>query len=252
MKRDVEFTTEDGTRLRGVLHTPDGQSCNPGIVMAHGFSGVKEQLDHYGALFAASGFSVLLYDHRSFGTSDGSPRYEVDPFRQISDWQDAITFALNLPEFDDSVTVGVFGSSYAGGLAMVIAACDERVGTVVAQIPNVSGHRNSPLLLGEDGIAEVRRRSAVDRAARLAGGVPEMVPVFTTSQGGLLRSPARCRRHVHRVRRAGRNVAQYRDPAFARASRRLRARRVGALHRAEAVADDCRQARRVHVRRGSA
>lgn len=189
MKAHVEFTTEDGTRLRGVLHTPDGQSCNPGIVMAHGFSGVKEQLDHYAALFAASGFSVLLYDHRSFGTSDGSPRYEVDPFKQISDWRDAITFALNLPEFDHDVTVGVFGSSYAGGLAMVIAACDQRVGTVVAQIPNVSGHRNSPLLLGEDGIAEVRRRSAVDRATRLAGGEAEMVPVFTTLKGGFCALP---------------------------------------------------------------
>jgi uncharacterized protein len=183
MKRHVEFATEDATVLRGVLHVPDGQPCAPGIVMAHGFSGVKEQLDHYAALFAAAGFSVLLYDHRSFGASDGSPRYEVDPFQQISDWQDAITFALSLPEFDDDVSVGVFGSSYAGGLAMVIAACDQRVGTVVAQIPNVSGHRNSPLLLGEDGIAEVRRRSAVDRATRLAGGAPEMVPVFTTVEG---------------------------------------------------------------------
>jgi len=71
MKRDVEFTTEDATVLRGVLHTPDGHTRAPGIVMAHGFSGVKEQLDHYAALFATSGFSVLLYDHRSFGTSDG-------------------------------------------------------------------------------------------------------------------------------------------------------------------------------------
>lgn len=189
MKRDVEFTTEDATVLRGVLHTPEGRSCAPGIVMAHGFSGVKEQLDHYAALFATAGFSVLLYDHRSFGTSDGSPRYEVDPFQQICDWQDAITFALSQPEFDDSVTIGVFGSSYAGGLAMVIAACDQRVGTVVAQIPNVSGHRNSPLLLGEDGIAEVRRRSAMDRATRLAGGQPEMVPVFTTDQGGFCALP---------------------------------------------------------------
>ncbi|MEE6177719.1 alpha/beta hydrolase [Mycobacterium sp. 050134] len=189
MKRDVEFTTEDATALRGMLHAPEEELPAPGIVMAHGFSGVKEQLDHYAALFAAAGFSVLLYDHRSFGTSDGSPRYEVDPYQQIADWQDAITFALSQPEFDDSVTIGVFGSSYAGGLAMVIAACDQRVGTVVAQIPNVSGHRNSPLLLGEDGIAEVRRRSAVDRAARLAGGEPEMVPVFTTVQGGFCALP---------------------------------------------------------------
>jgi dienelactone hydrolase len=71
MKRDIEFTTEDGTILRGFLRTPKMGGSAPGIVMAHGFSGVKEQLDHYAALFAKSGFSVPPYDHRSFGTSDG-------------------------------------------------------------------------------------------------------------------------------------------------------------------------------------
>lgn len=189
MKRDIEFATEDGTVLRGFLHTPETEGSAPGIVMAHGFSGVKEQLDHYAALFASSGFSVLLYDHRSFGASDGLPRYEVNPYQQICDWQDAITFALTQPQFDDAVTVGVFGSSYAGGLAMVVAACDTRVGTVVAQIPNVSGHRNARLLLGEDGIAEVRRRSVKDRAARLAGADPEMVPVFTNEPGAFCALP---------------------------------------------------------------
>src|SRR5262245_57711761 len=189
MKRNVEFTTEDGTVLRGVLHTSEPADGAPGIVMAHGFSGVKEQLDHYATLFSESGFSVLLYDHRSFGASDGLPRYEVNPYQQICDWQDAITFATTQPEFDDTVTVGVFGSSYAGGLAMVVAACDARVGTVVAQIPNVSGHRNASLLLGEGGVAEVRRRSAKDRAVRLAGGDPEMVPVFTTEPGGFCALP---------------------------------------------------------------
>jgi dienelactone hydrolase len=90
MKRDIEFGTEDGTILRGYMHTPKTGSNAPGIVMAHGFSGVKEQLDHYAALFAESGLSVLLYDHRSFGTSDGLPRYEVNPYQQICDWHDAI------------------------------------------------------------------------------------------------------------------------------------------------------------------
>jgi dienelactone hydrolase len=58
MKRDVEFSTEDGTILRGVLRAPDAEDGAPGIVMAHGFSGVKEQLDDYAALFSDSGFSV--------------------------------------------------------------------------------------------------------------------------------------------------------------------------------------------------
>jgi dienelactone hydrolase len=77
-RRDVEFRTEDGTTLRGYFHAPAGGS-GPAVVMAHGFSGVKEQIDHYAEFFAAAGFAVLVYDHRGFGTSDGTPRLEWIP-----------------------------------------------------------------------------------------------------------------------------------------------------------------------------
>ena len=181
MKRDVEFATEDGTTLRGFLYPGTaGSGVAPGIVMAHGFAGIKEQIDHYAALFAKAGLSVLVYDHRCFGASGGTPRGEVDPFVQVADWQDAITFALGQPEFDEAAPVGVWGSSFAGGLAMVIAACDSRVGSVVAQIPNVSWHRNAPRLLGDRWIAEVQERVAADRIARTEGKAPDTVPVFAT------------------------------------------------------------------------
>src|SRR5206468_11270808 len=114
MRRDIELRTEDGTLLRGFVHT-SGDGTGPGIVMAHGFSGVKEQIDHYAAFFAEAGFSVLLYDHRGFGESDGEPRLEVDPYRQISDWRDAISYAATLPDAEHGL--GIWGSSFAGGLA---------------------------------------------------------------------------------------------------------------------------------------
>jgi fermentation-respiration switch protein FrsA (DUF1100 family) len=42
MREDVEFDAE-GVTLRGWLYTPDGASGpHPAIVMAHGFSAVKE------------------------------------------------------------------------------------------------------------------------------------------------------------------------------------------------------------------
>ena len=126
MRKTIEFATEDGTVLRGWVHTAGDRSAasGPGIVMAHGFGGVKEQIAHYADLFAESGFSVLLYDHRGFGESDGVPRQEVDPYRQIADWRDAITVVDTLPEVDSDRGIGVWGSSFAGGLALVVAACD--------------------------------------------------------------------------------------------------------------------------------
>ena len=110
-----------------------------------GFGGVKPQIDPYAALFAEAGFAVLNYDNRGCGTSDGKPRQELNVFKQMTDFGDAITFAESQPEFDTQQGFGVWGSSFSGGLAIVTAANDPRVRCVVAQIPNVSGHRNARL-----------------------------------------------------------------------------------------------------------
>src|SRR6266852_3193810 len=108
MRKDIEFKVEDGTLLRGYFHSSP-RSPAPVIVMAHGFSGVKEQIDHYAAYFAEGGFSVLVHDHRGFGASEGTPRLEVDASRQQADWRDAITFALAQPEVDSASGVGLWG-----------------------------------------------------------------------------------------------------------------------------------------------
>jgi fermentation-respiration switch protein FrsA (DUF1100 family) len=50
MRKDVEFKTEDGVTLRGWLYLPDRASGRvPTIVMAHGFSAVKENYSAPGA-----------------------------------------------------------------------------------------------------------------------------------------------------------------------------------------------------------
>jgi len=69
--------------------------------MAHGFAGVKEHgLDRFARLFADAGFVVLVHDHRGFGASDGSPRFDVDPWVQINDWRRAISFLEDHPAVD--------------------------------------------------------------------------------------------------------------------------------------------------------
>jgi len=187
-RREVEFRVEDGTLLRGYLHAPADLPA-PGVVMAHGFSGVKEQIDHYAARFAERGFAVLVHDHRGFGSSEGAPRHELDPARQLSDWQDAVTFALTQPEFRPEGRVGIWGSSFAGGLAMVLAANDPRVGSVVAQIPNVSGHRNGRQMFNVEQRARLRAAFAADRRARAQGAAPATIPVFTSDPGELCALP---------------------------------------------------------------
>src|SRR5262245_65070377 len=113
-RSDVEFNAE-GTTLRGWLYRPDGDGPVPGVVMAHGFSAVKEMyLDSFAEVFAAAGLAAIVFDNRNFGASDGTPRQEIDPWRQVRDYRDAITFAETLPE-TDATRLGVWGSSYSGG-----------------------------------------------------------------------------------------------------------------------------------------
>jgi fermentation-respiration switch protein FrsA (DUF1100 family) len=176
-RRDIEFDAE-GVALRGWFYTGEGsQGAAPTVVMAHGFSAVKEMyLDDYAEAFAAAGLNALVYDNRGFGASDGEPRQEIDPWAQVRDYRHAITYATTLPEVD-AARFGVWGSSYSGGHVLVVAAIDRRVKAVVSQVPLVSGHDNFRALVRADFIDGFRAQFDADRLARFRGEPPAMVPV---------------------------------------------------------------------------
>jgi pimeloyl-ACP methyl ester carboxylesterase len=91
-RRDIEFDAE-GVTLRGWFYDAEsGGGPRPTVVMAHGFSAVKEMyLDRFAEMFADAGLHVLVFDNRNFGASDGQPRYEIDPWQQVRDYRHAIT-----------------------------------------------------------------------------------------------------------------------------------------------------------------
>ena len=174
-RKDIEFKTEDDTTLRGWLYLPnDDEDAVPAIVMAHGYSAVKEMyLDKYGEVFAAAGMGALIFDNRNFGASDGEPRQEIDPWQQIRDYRDAITYTVSLPMIDES-RIGVFGSSYSGGHVLVVAAIDKRVKCII------SGMENARRLIRSDVWNGLRSMFNADRVARYAGNEPEMIPVVSS------------------------------------------------------------------------
>jgi alpha-beta hydrolase superfamily lysophospholipase len=134
-RRDVEFEVEGGDRLRGWLFVPENRSTrHPAISMAHGYAGVKEHgLELFARAFTEAGFVVLVHDHRNFGSSDGTIRHDIDPWRQIADWRRAISFLESLPEVE-AARIGVWGTNCAGGHVLVLAATDRRIRAVVAQV----------------------------------------------------------------------------------------------------------------------
>ncbi len=177
MRRDIEFNAE-GVTLRGWFYYPDDATGPvPTVVMAHGFSAVKEMyLDRYAEVFSQAGLGVLVFDNRNFGASDGEPRQEIDPWAQVRDYRHAITFARTLPEVDRE-RIGVWGSSYSGGHVLVLGAIDRRVKCVVSQVPLVSGYRNVLRLVRNDLIPQLRAQFDADREARFRGQPPAMVAV---------------------------------------------------------------------------
>jgi uncharacterized protein len=178
MSQDVEFSSE-GATLRGWLTVPTGAGPHPAVVVTGGFGGVKEVFLHhnYPQVFADAGFVVLNYDHINCGTSDGTPRQELDPIKQQRGYKDAITFLAGHPDVDDQ-RIGIWGTSYSGGHVLAVAASDRRVRCVVSQAMTISGRDNTIARNSPAAVVDLYRGFAEDRLARQRGEAPAVVQAF--------------------------------------------------------------------------
>jgi fermentation-respiration switch protein FrsA (DUF1100 family) len=183
-RSEVEFEADGGVKLRGWLFVPSGRAKrHPAITMAHGYAGVKEHgIERFAQAFAESGFVVLLHDHRSFGASDGEPRQDVDPWRQIADWRRAISFLESL-DVVDAKRIGLWGTSYAGGHAIVLGATDRRLRCVVAQVPTISGYEQGLRRIPPEGVAAVEEAFAEDERGQLRGEPPRRQAIVSADPG---------------------------------------------------------------------
>jgi len=176
-RRDVEFRADDGMLLRAWLFVParaagQPQGPWPAISMAHGYAGTRMHgLERFAQRFAENGFVVLLHDHRGFGASEGLPRHDIDPWRQIADWRRAITWLESLSEVDPR-RIGVWGTSYAGGHAIVLGATERRLRCVVSQVPTISGFEQGRRRIAPERVAAIDAQFAEDDRSQLAGNPP--------------------------------------------------------------------------------
>ena len=171
---DVGFPSGEET-CAAWLYVPDGDGGFPGVVLAHGWTGVREQrLDAYGERFAGAGLAALVFDYRHFGASCGEPRQLLDITRQLDDWAAAIAFVRSRAEIDPG-RVALWGTSFSGGHVIEIAARDRQIAAVVAQVPFADGLRNLPGL-GLGLALRVIVAGVRDLIAGAFGRPPHMVP----------------------------------------------------------------------------
>lgn len=174
MKQQALTFESNGIRLAGWLALPETTADKyPLIILTHGLSGIIDiDLANYAREFTAAGFACFAYDHRNWGRSAGWPRAETDPWQQVNDMREAISFVRTLPEVD-AERVGLWGTSYAGGHVLTVAALDKRVCCVVSQVPLTSGSRTFNAWVPQEKRAGFIQKLDADRDARRRGELPQ-------------------------------------------------------------------------------
>jgi len=136
--RFVTGTPEAGVAvgLDTTLYLPDATPA-PAVLLAHGFGGSKTDLDSEARSLAQHGYVVLAYTARGFGRSGGLIHLDA-PTYEVADASKLISYLATLPQVRKDAPgdprVGVAGSSYGGGLALLLSAYDKRVDSVAADI----------------------------------------------------------------------------------------------------------------------
>lgn len=166
---EVEFQS-GGVTLRGEFTSPDGDGPFPAVVMGGGWLYVKEfNQPAYAAKFAEKGVASLRFDYRGFGASDGQPRQHVNPWGQIEDIRNGLSFLETRAEVDAD-RLGVWGISFGGGHALIVGALDQRVRCVVSNVPVCDGFEGIQRLQGTKRFRELRRTILEDRRKRFRTG----------------------------------------------------------------------------------
>jgi fermentation-respiration switch protein FrsA (DUF1100 family) len=126
---------------------------------------------------------VFLHDHRSFGSSGGEPRQDVDPWRQVADWRRAISYLESRPEVD-AKRIRLWGTSYAGGHALVLGTTDRRIACIVAQVPTISGYLQGLRRIAAESVAALEAALTDDERAQ-ARGEPQRRQAVVSADGAV-------------------------------------------------------------------
>jgi dipeptidyl aminopeptidase/acylaminoacyl peptidase len=170
----ISFYSE-GFKLDGDLYLPDGADKSvkrAGIVLCHGYTGVKDlYLPDNARVLTDAGYAVLTFDYKGWGKSEGR-RDRLAPYSRVADVQAAMTF-LGAQSMVDEDRLGIYGTSYGGATVVWTAAIDSRVKCVVSVVGVGHGARWMRSVRRTDEWFDMLVRSAADRVGRTLTGESE-------------------------------------------------------------------------------
>jgi len=174
-RHDVVFDS-NGDNCAAWLFLPDGVERPPVVVLGHGLGGTREMgLDAYAERFARAGVAALAFTYRHFGASGGQPRQLLSIKRQLADWEAAIAYVKGRSDVD-ARRIAVWGSSFGGGHAIVIASRHPELRAAVSQCPFTDGFA-SARALGPVSTARLLTTCAHDLLAKAVGKDPVLLAV---------------------------------------------------------------------------
>lgn len=221
---DWRYTLAEGLTTKQVTFYSDDMACYgkifypkgftveekwPAVVLGHGFNATSLAIEKYGARFAERGLVAMVIDYRGYGFSDGFvslleddtttdddrisekvarvriKRTRLVAVKQAEDYRNAISYIQGEPGVDPA-RIGIWGSSYSGGVVVTVAGMDARVKAVVAQVSSVRGRGASgPLQLEGALLEDAIQRARTGQGAEIEVGFSfrGMVDVETRQTG---------------------------------------------------------------------
>jgi hypothetical protein len=164
-ERKVDIVSE-GVRIHADLYTPTSSAARPlpTIITSHGWGGTAAMLRPQASDFARAGYLVVTFDYRGWGESDSrvvlaqpapdvsqrkgqrftaeirEVREVVDPLDQATDIFNVIHWAVGEAAVVKT-RIGLWGTSFSGGLVVYVAARDPRIKALVSQV----GYMGQPI-----------------------------------------------------------------------------------------------------------
>jgi dienelactone hydrolase len=134
---EITITTQDGVKLVGTLHLPDGIEKDgkvAGVVLVHGANHDATTWDHLAREVVKTGLGVLVFDQRGYRKSVSDPVRIPQSVDAVAtrhlDIQAAVNF-LASQSWIDSRRIGVVTATSRGGPAVRAIHGDARIRTLV-------------------------------------------------------------------------------------------------------------------------
>ena len=192
--------SKTGLKLAGLLFMPDTIEAKvPVVVVVGAMFALKEQAASiYARRMVDLGYAALVFDHSTYGQSEGVPRLDEDPVMKSEDIKSAVSYLSTLDYIDENRIVGL-GICGGGGYLPFTAVSDRRIKAVASVVPFTSVREQALsgygglLGTGEQLLAkagEARTSYAKGEPATYVPFIPENIGSMVEQYGDVARSVA--------------------------------------------------------------